>query len=258
MVEVTNHPSGSRDLLSNIEELQSQLTQVKDQLKSLTAVVPDISTVSGPPDCSIAAGDTSARVSKLTVDDLASRRTDEHDPYAGPTSSMYSLHTADLRFSNLQALDATSKSSPESLPDFAEHASSGEPTKMQSQSLTAYEVEASMESVDIAGADDCIQTVQDVFGVLHPIPCLPEIRAQSSYLLQRAKRSQRIQPATCGECGLVEMFKMIVAIAEVCNEGAPTRLSRALYSSIEPILGGAAFARTITHDLRTLLLLVVR
>lgn len=117
---------------------------------------------------------------------------------------------------------------------------------------------ASMDAFDAAKVSDCIQTFQDVFGVLHPIPCLNNIQAQSSHLLRAAQRSLWSVSGNSGACGLNEMFKMIIAIAEVCNEGSQTPLSRTLYQSIEPVLNNAAFSRTVTHEFRILLLLVVR
>ena len=116
----------------------------------------------------------------------------------------------------------------------------------------------SLETLDDAKVQDYIQTFQDVFGVLHPVSCLGDIEAQSSRILEATKCTLRSQSEMRGTCGLNEMFRMILAIAEVCNEGASTQLSRMLYLSVEPMLGGAAFARTITQKFRMVLLLVVR
>lgn len=114
-----------------------------------------------------------------------------------------------------------------------------------------------MEALNTTQVSDYIDTFQNVFGVLHPISYLSDVQAQSPHLLRAVKRSLWSEQKASGTCGLNEMFKMVIAVAEVCKAGSPTPLSRALYQSVEPILDSAAFAHTVTHEFRILLLLVV-
>jgi len=54
------------------------------------------------------------------------------------------------------------------------------------------------------------------------------------------------------------MLKVILATALVAQAGAKSKLSDMLYHSVEPCVAACVFRHTISHDFRTLLLLVVR
>ena len=143
-----------------------------------------------------------------------------------------------------------------SLPD--EHFES--PGSLPTTDLESSDQHSHSESIanlKLESAESCIDTFQAVFDVLHPIPTLKNIRSQAAQLLRTTKRSLRSQRTTAGDCGLVEMFKIVVAIGMVCNRGSSTPLSLALYQSLEPLIGYAVFAKTISHDFRILLVLVV-
>ncbi len=119
-------------------------------------------------------------------------------------------------------------------------------------------VETSLENLRLEEVALCLDTFQNVFGVLHPFPHLEKIRLNAPNLLRSIKRSLWSQPINPGHCGLLEMLKIIIAIALVAQNGIQTQLSKVLYQSLEPLISTAAFQRTISHDFRALLLLVVR
>ncbi|EXJ71790.1 uncharacterized protein A1O5_05600 [Cladophialophora psammophila CBS 110553] len=126
------------------------------------------------------------------------------------------------------------------------------------QPAEAWEIhsETSLERFSVEDAVQCLDTFQDVFGALHPLPQLEKIRLSLPSLLRSAKRSLWSQPTTPGHCGLLEMLKIILGIALVAQTGGRTKLSDTLYRSVEPTLVSAVFQHSISHDFRALLLLV--
>jgi hypothetical protein len=103
----------------------------------------------------------------------------------------------------------------------------------------------------------CLDVFQNVYGVLHAIPQLEKIRANTPSLLRSAKRSIWSQACDPGHCGLLEMMKVILATALVAQAGTRRKLSETLYRSVEPCITACAFQHTVSYDFRTLLLLVV-
>jgi hypothetical protein len=116
----------------------------------------------------------------------------------------------------------------------------------------------SLEDWTVQDVLQLVDTFQSVFGVLHPLPHIESLKLNASTLLRAAKRSLWTRPIKPGQCGLLEILKITMAIAIVAQNGSQTELSRTLYRSLEPMVHAAVFGRTMSHDFRALLLLVVR
>lgn len=231
-------------VLRSIDELQSQLREVRAHLGSqglqreVGAVQPISDAIQAKPSPQLSLPDS-------------------QNTYAGPTSSTYSLSAADSRLSTIREPSQTQGSLPSGLSTSPGSLPTAESPEVNLGSSDQHSHQVSIGSLTLEDAESCIDTFQAVFDVLHPIPTLANIRGQAAQLLRATRRSLRSQPTRAGDCGLVEMFKIVVAIGMVCNHGSSTPLSRALYQSLEPLIGDAVFARTISHDFRTLLLLIV-
>jgi hypothetical protein len=229
------------------------LTRVKSQL---VAFLPS---VKGSPritshDNTHAAG--SSATDAVQLSGTHSRLPDKiyQDYYAGPISSTFCLTSVNSRLSTVEQ--------PFQIDEFHSNERSNRVTPAESpQSHTRCDGQdqepASMEQMSLADVECYIDTFQDVFGVLHPVPAVLEIRSQASQLLRATQRSLYSRPSRPGNSGPIEMFKCVLAIGVVCNEGSSTPLSKALYQSLEPLIADAIFARSISHEFRTLLLLAV-
>lgn len=132
-----------------------------------------------------------------------------------------------------------------------------EPSPPPGPEVSGNKSDADLDNLTVDDALECVETFHSCFGVLYPILQFESIRANLSTLLRAVKRSLWSQPTNPGDCGLLELFKILVAIALATRAGGHSELSKVLYKSIEPIVSAAAFCRRITHNFRTLLLLAV-
>jgi hypothetical protein len=112
------------------------------------------------------------------------------DAYAGPTSFAWGMLTADARLSNLtpskSGLAHSRSPSPQSIEDnqLPYASSQADPSDIQQ--------EISLEKFTVEDILRCLDTFQDVFGILHRIPQLDQIRANAPSILRSAKRSVRL------------------------------------------------------------------
>jgi hypothetical protein len=228
-------------LLADVERLQHHLDEFKANLDRFPFLMNNstnsMSNVQMPP-------------SKPDGDSLQPGR----DGYAGPTSFAWSMNTADSKLSSLtkslgDSVDYVPSPSDQELTEPDPSASAIQDTLAQAQEL---------EKLSVEDVGECLDTFENIFGVLHSLHHLSRIRLQASSLLRIVKRSLSSQQLKAGRCGLLEVFKIVLAVALAAVAGGPTALSNALYQSIAPMLGAASVARTISHDFRSLLLLVVR
>ncbi|KIW95125.1 uncharacterized protein Z519_03709 [Cladophialophora bantiana CBS 173.52] len=242
-------------LFTSIEDLQRKLDEFKSQLQGATAPELPGSAFPSPPE----AFQQPHNSDRNEVDEPAPvKRQPDPDTlhvYAGPTSYAFGMVTADARLSNLtpSSRDFTTIDSPSPTPIEERGCPNG-----PAQPVEAWEIhgETSLERFSVEDAVQCLDTFQDVFGVLHPLPQLEKIRSSLPSLLRSAKRSLWSQPTTPGHCGLLEMLKIILGIALVAQIGGRTKLSDTLYQSVEPTIVSAVFQHSISHDFRALLLLV--
>lgn len=234
------------DILDSIETLQRQL----DDFKAQHLPSP------GPVHAQPRTGTTATRPWPADQTFVLDTSADTLDGYAGPTSAAWSMSTADTKLSSLAKCHE---------PDEPGGARQGQhqPIPVLSHHTWPQPVQHAPagEQLDHFSVDDvstCLDTFQNVFGVLHPLAHLDKLRQHSSSLLRIVKRSLTSQPAEAGQCGLLEIFKIVLATALAATAGRQTSLSSALYRSLEPVLSAAFISHFISHDFRTLLLLVVR
>lgn len=170
--------------------------------------------------------------------------------YEGPTSSTFSMNTADSRLSNIsRTTNPDGDENDEADDQIQQIAGSGRPFELSD--------EISLEKFTLEDVIQYLETFQRTFGVLHPLPHMEKLKANAAMLLRSAKRSLWSRPINSGQCGILEMFKMVLAIALVAQTGVQTKLSRTLYQSVEPMVCSATFGHSISHDFRVLMLLVV-
>lgn len=167
------------------------------------------------------------------------------------------MNTADSRLSSICEPNSSIDTSGRILkPDASEdHLSSPSETQLP-VALHVYDT-TDIESFTVERITQLLDTYQSIFGVLHPLAHMESLKSNASILLRALKRSLWTQPTRPGECGLLEILKITMAISLIAQSGGQTDLARALYKSVQPIASGAAFCNIISNDFRTFLLLVV-
>lgn len=244
-------------LANSIDVLQRQLHEFKCKLPGATTSTSSALAIPSAADASPSVLKT-GRSQRLHPEySVPNGVADVLDAYAGPTSFTFGMNTADARLCSISqsaghlSVTEGSSSGPEErslVPD-----SPNVPT----QTSRDVNNETSLESFSLEDVTTCLDTFQNVFGVLHPLPHLEKIRLNAQSLLRAAKRSLWSQPIDPGHCGLLEMLKIIIAIALVAQAGGQTKLSKILYQSLEPMISTAILHHVISHDFRSFLLLVV-
>lgn len=245
-----------RKLVTSIEELQRQLDEFRSKLRwAGTSTLklspkPHTETSPGMQNNGHGQGSQPRRVT-------GSHGSDSEEGYAGPTSFTFGMKTADARLLSISENDDDVTRTLNAFTADDKSPVSSDPAVPRAVSEHQFGDWNSLEDFGIDDVNRCLDTFQKVFGILHPISCLDKIRTDARSLLRSARRSLWSQPTSPGQCGLLEMLKIIIAIALVTQNGGPTTLSNLLYRSVEPMVSAAAFYPSIGHDFRVLLLLVV-
>ncbi|KAI1610668.1 hypothetical protein EDD36DRAFT_331376 [Exophiala viscosa] len=244
--------SDSSTLFATIDDLQWQLKDLKSKLSHTSipqpAAVP-ASTNTVPSDV----------VRNRTRDKQGSTPQSQSralDVYGDARSFAYSMNTADARLSSIGE-PTVSVDTPGDLikADESENLLSS-PLDPQIPVANQGHNAKDLETFSVDTVTQLLDTFQSIFGVLHPLAQMESLKLNASILLRALKRSLWTQPTRPGECGLLEILKITLAISLIAQSGGQTDLARALYKSVEPVASGAAFCTTISYDFRTFLLLL--
>ncbi|KIW67102.1 hypothetical protein PV04_06375 [Phialophora macrospora] len=247
----------SETLFTSIDDLQRQLDDFRTKLRGATVSGLPETLLPSPPETM----QQRVHADKMTINESSllkreSSSADSPDIYAGPTSFAWGMVTADARLANLTPSSRDDATPGDSSPPRVEAPQTPGSPPLQQSDASKLHAETSLEKFTVEDVFRCLDVFQNVYGVLHAIPQLEKIRANTPSLLRSAKRSIWSQACDPGRCGLLEMMKVILATALVAQAGTRSKLSETLYRSVEPCITACAFQHTVTYDFRTLLLLV--
>lgn len=254
--KLTQH-SDANAILSSVEDLEWRLNEFKAKLNDFNSSQP------------LAATGVKATTPALQASDVVTKKPDLRSPtslpqkdsseaYADARNFKYSLDALDSRLSTISGPDSSSQSreiggwDAEERPDQPMTPPCSFPT-----SILDAKAKSDLESFTVDDVLQYLDTFHSVFGVLHPLPHLESLRLHVSTLLRAMKRSLWTRPTTPGDCGLLEILKIILAMTIILQHGVQTELTRQLYQSVENVICSATLCSRVSHDFRVLLFLVV-
>ncbi|KAJ9642718.1 hypothetical protein H2204_002366 [Knufia peltigerae] len=243
-------------ILSSVEDLEWRLNEFKAKLNDFNSSQP------------LAATGVKATTPALQASDVVTKKPDLRSPtslpqkdsseaYADARNFKYSLDALDSRLSTISGPDSSSQSreiggwDAEERPDQPMSPPCSFPT-----SILDAKAKSDLESFTVDDVLQYLDTFHSVFGVLHPLPHLESLRLHVSTLLRAMKRSLWTRPTTPGDCGLLEILKIILAMTIILQHGVQTELTRQLYQSVENVICSATLCSRVSHDFRVLLFLV--
>ena len=245
--------SDSSMLFATIDDLQWQLKDLKSKLSHTSRPPPP----AFPASINTVPSDIVRNGTKDKQDSTPQSQSSALEVYGDVRSFAYSMNTADSRLSSIGE-PTVSVDTPADLikTDTSEEPLSS-PLDPQIPVATQGHDTKDLDTFSVDTVIHLLDTFQSIFGVLHPLAQMESMKLNASTLLRAIKRSLWTHPTSPGECGLLEILKITLAISLIAQSGGQTTLARALYKSVEPIASGAAFCTTISYDFRTFLLLVV-
>lgn len=242
--------------MESVEDLEWQLNEFKAKLSGFNHSQP-LATATAKTTISVLQPPGVATKKPNSRSPASSSQQDASDAYADARSFKYSLDALDSRLSTISGSgpDARSQSrdwDAEERPDQP----MSPPCSLPASALDA-KVKSDLEAFTVDDILQYLDTFHSVFGVLHPLPHLESLRLHASTLLRAMKRSLWTRPITPGECGLLEILKIILAMTIILEHGVQTELTKQLYQSVENVVCSATLCGRVSHDFRVLLFLVV-
>ncbi|KIV80572.1 hypothetical protein PV11_08065 [Exophiala sideris] len=242
----------SSTLFATIDDLQWQLKDLKTKLSHTSRPPPP----AFPASINTVPSDIVRNGTEEKQDSTPQSQSSASEVYGDVRSFAYSMNTADSRLSSIREPTATVDTPGDHIKTDGSEDTLSSPPGSQLPAGTQDHNTKDLETFSVDTVTQLLDTFQSVFGVLHPLSQMESLKSNASILLRALRRSLWTQPTRPGECGLLEILKITLAVSLIAQSGGQTDLARALYKSVEPVASGATFCTTISYDFRTFLLLV--